>query len=53
MLKSKNLILCTHVVCHKSNSIITIKKHVEQDHGILLKKIQKDVNNFPKSSILS
>jgi hypothetical protein len=56
MLKSRNLNLVHScwkglVACHKSNGIITIKKHVEQDHDTLLKKVQKDVNNFPKAPL--
>jgi hypothetical protein len=50
-------VLVVHIRCckgfiayHKSNGIIAMKKHVDIEHGALLKRYVKKINNYFKPS---
>jgi len=50
-------VLVVHIRCkgliayHKSNGIIAMKKHVDIEHGALLKRYVEEVNNYFKPSL--
>jgi hypothetical protein len=39
----------THRIDHKVNGILAMKKHVKQDHVVLLKRYVKEVHAHPQN----